>query len=207
MSEEKANPKQREGAGGGASFTLASGSPRRRELLAELLDDYEVLPTDAEELEAHPGGPLALVMENARLKARAVAELRPESWVLGADTLVALGDETFGKPADAEEAAVMLRRLSGKTHEVSTGLCLTRKAAGYEEARVTTSRVTFKELDAGTIAAYFGEVNPLDKAGAYAIQTRPDLIVESFVGSRSNVIGLPLEDLGAWLAEVGVNRL
>ena len=202
MSEEKANPKQ--GVVVDPLFTLASGSPRRRELLAKLLDDYEVFPTDAEELDFHQEGPLALVMENARLKTMAVAELRPKAWVLGADTLVALGDETFGKPADLVEAAAMLRRLSGKTHEVSTGLCLMCKAAGYEESRVTTSRVTFKELDDETITAYFAEVNPLDKAGAYAIQTRADLIVESFAGSRSNVIGLPLEDLGAWLTEVGI---
>ena len=84
-----------------------------------------------------------------------------------------------------------------------TGLCLVHQDSGYEEARVETSKVTFRKLDDTTIEAYFAEVNPLDKAGAYAIQIRGDLIIERFKGSRSNVIGLPLEMLGVWLREIG----
>jgi septum formation protein len=194
MSEQKANPN--------ATFILASASARRRELLAELLDDYEVTVAEVEELSSHPDGSHALVAANARSKALAVAEQRPEAWVLGADTIVALGDEVLGKPADLGEAKAMLRLLSGKTHEVSTGLCLVRVEAGYEETRVETSQVTFRELDDATIAEYFAEVNPLDKAGAYAIQIRGELIVKNFSGSRSNVIGLPLEMLGEWLREL-----
>ena len=194
MSEQKANPN--------TTFILASGSARRRELLADLLDDYEVTIAEVEELSSHPDGPLALVEANARAKARAIAEQRPEAWVLGADTIVALGDEVLGKPADLGEAKAMLRLLSGKTHEVSTGLCLVRVETGYEEARVETSQVTFRELDDATIAEYFVTVNPLDKAGAYAIQIRGELIVKNFTGSRSNVIGLPLEMLGQWLREL-----
>ncbi len=124
MSEQKANPN--------ATFILASASARRRELLAELLDDYEVTVAEVEELSSHPDGSHALVAANARSKALAVAEQRPEAWVLGADTIVALGDEVLGKPADLGEAKAMLRLLSGKTHEVSTGLCLVRVEAGYE---------------------------------------------------------------------------
>ncbi|MFP6900556.1 MAG: Maf family protein [Opitutales bacterium] len=198
MSEQKANPKAN------PPFILASASARRRELLAELLHDYEVTVAEVEELSSHPDGPTSLVMENARLKARAIAEQRPEAWVLGADTIVTLGDEVFGKPADLVEATVMLRRLSGKTHEVRTGLCLVRLVGAYEETRVETSQVTFRELDDGIIDEYFAEVNPLDKAGGYAIQIRGELIVEDFEGSRSNVIGLPLELLREWLDSLGL---
>ncbi|MFP6900318.1 MAG: Maf family protein [Opitutales bacterium] len=196
MSEQKANPN--------ATFILASGSARRRELLADLLDDYEVTIAEIEELSSHPDGPIALVEANARSKARVVAEQRPETWVLGADTIVSLGHEVLGKPAGLGEAKAMLRLLSGKIHEVSTGLCLVRVETGYEETRVATSQVTFLELDDATIDEYFAEVDPLDKAGAYAIQIRGDLIVERFEGSRSNVIGLPLEMLGEWFRELGL---
>lgn len=199
MSEQKANPKAP------TSFILASASARRRELLIELLDDYEVTVADVEELSSHPDGSTALVMVNARLKALAIARQQPGAWVLGADTLVALGNEVLGKPCDLEEAFSMLRILSGKTHEVSTGLCLVHLDDGYEETRVETSKVTFRELDDAVIEEYFAEVNPLDKAGAYAIQKRGELIVESFEGSRSNVIGLPLELLGQWFRDLGIS--
>ena len=198
MSEKKANPKA------SIPFILASASVRRHELLAEFLDDFEIAVADVEELSSHPDGSTALVMENARLKALAIARKRPEAWVLGADTIVALGDEVLGKPCDLEEASAMLRRLSGKTHEVSTGLCLVHLNGAYEETSVDTSRVTFHHLDDAIIDEYFAEVNPLDKAGAYAIQIRGELIVESFEGSRSNVIGLPLELLGQWLRSLGI---
>lgn len=198
MSTKKANPKA------SVSFVLASGSPRRRELLKELLDGFEVVTTDAEELSDHPLGPEALVRENARRKAISVAGLRPESWVLGADTVVSIGDRILGKPADLDEATSMLRLLSGRTHRVCTGLCLKRVDSDYEDLKVDSSEVSFQSLCDERIESYFSEVNPLDKAGGYAIQTRPDLIVSGFSGSRSNVIGLPLEMLEDWLREVGV---
>ncbi len=198
MSTEKANPKDK------ASFILASGSPRRNELLLELVEDFDVVTTETDELEVHTDGPEALVMENACRKVRPVARFRTGAWVLGADTVVSLGKDIFGKPADFDEAASMFRRLSGKTHRVRTGLCLAHKDTGYEDIRVETSKVTFRKLNETAIDAYFAEVNPLDKAGAYAIQTRGDLIVQSFSGSRSNIIGLPLEMLGEWLRELEI---
>jgi septum formation protein len=198
MSDQKANPKEY------ASFILASGSPRRHELLVDLVQAFDVITTETEELVSHNDGPAALVMENARRKAQPVAELHTGAWVLGADTIVSIGDEILGKPADLDEAASMLRLLSGKTHSVRTGLCLARKDSAYEGTRVETSKVTFRSLTDATIDAYFAEVDPLDKAGAYAIQTRSDLIIDRFSGSRSNVIGLPLEMLGDWLREVGI---
>jgi septum formation protein len=199
MSEQKANPK------GDQPFILASGSARRRELLADLVDDFEVIVAGVEELSSHPGGPDALVKKNARIKARHIAAKRPRSWVLGADTIVTLGSEVLGKPADLDEAFSMMKFLSGKTHEVYTGLCLVHLANDYEEARIEASQVTFRDLDEAIITEYFAAVNPLDKAGGYAIQIRGELIVERFEGSRSNVIGLPLEMLGAWLGELGLS--
>ena len=193
---QKANTKEE------AVFILGSGSPRRRELLKEIMDDFMVVVSDAVEIKFHPDGPLSLVQENARLKAEAVAQLHPRSWVLGADTLVALGEKVLGKPKDLAEARSMLELLSGQTHEVSTGLCLINLASSFNQTRVETSRVTFKNFDDRVINKYFEVVDPLDKAGGYAIQTNPELIVENFEGSHSNVIGLPVEMLDQWLSEI-----
>ena len=113
--EKKANPND------GTGFILGSSSPRRKELLSELIDDFQVIPSDAEEIAFHPDGPLDLVMENARLKGSGVARQYPDHWVLGADTLVWIDDQILGKPKDMEEAEGMLGNLSGRTHSVSTG--------------------------------------------------------------------------------------
>lgn len=195
---EKANKK------GSFPFILGSGSPRRRELLGQIMSDYSVEVSDTEEIFSHPEGTLALVMENARIKASSVAQSNLQHWVLGADTLVALEERVLGKPKSIGEATEMLQFLSGQTHQVSTGLCLINRTLDYEETRVETSQVTFKEINDSTIEEYFNEVNPLDKAGGYAIQIRHDLIVEKFEGSRSNVIGLPLRLLEGWLREIGI---
>ena len=195
---EKANKK------GSFPFILGSGSPRRRELLGQIMSDFSVEVSDAEEIFSHPEGTLALVMENARIKASSVVQSNLQHWVLGADTLVALEERVLGKPKSFGEATEMLQFLSGQTHQVSTGLCLINKTLDYEETRVETSQVTFKEINDSTITEYFKEVNPLDKAGGYAIQIRPDLIVEKFEGSRSNVIGLPLGLLEVWLREIDI---
>ena len=185
-------------------FILGSGSPRRSELLRKIISDFTVVISDAEELEFHSQGVIELVKENACLKATSVANDYPDSWVLGADTLVALGDRVLGKPKTMDDAFRMLRMLSGKTHEVSTGLCLVNRSKNFQKVKVDTSKVTFKKLDDLAISNYFLDVNPLDKAGGYAIQTRPDLIIEDFHGSHSNVIGLPLELLAEWLRELEI---
>ena len=187
-------------------FILGSGSPRRKELLSQVLPDFKVIVSDAEELTMHPDGPIALVQENAKLKAGSVAQLHPDCWVLGADTLVALNDRVLGKPKSIEEGCSMLRVLSGETHTVSTGLCLINVEKEYQVSKVDSSRVTFKQLTDPVIDQYFSEVNPLDKAGAYAIQTRPDLIIQKFEGSRTNVIGLPVELLAGWLEDLGITN-
>ncbi|MCE0497265.1 MAG: Maf family protein [Methylacidiphilales bacterium] len=179
----------------GKTLVLASGSPRRRELLGELGVPFEVVTAGVDEIEilsaAHPA-PADLARDNARRKAEAVAALRPGRWVLGVDTVVALGDRLFGKPASLAAARDFLRALSGHTHDVITGCALAGPQGGVEIFH-EISRVTFRELSAEVIGRYLTEVHVLDKAGAYAVQERGEWIVERVEGSRSNVIGLPLE--------------
>ena len=177
------------------TFILASGSPRRKELLSELVSEFQVIPSTAEEIKIHPQGPVALISENAKIKAGDVAREYPKAWVLGADTLVFLEEKPFGKPRDMEQATKMLLTLSGKTHTVATGICLKNISVDKEIIFSEESFVTFKKLSGEMIESYFQVVNPLDKAGAYAIQTNPDMIIERWEGSLSNVIGLPIERL------------
>ena len=187
------------------SFILASGSPRRKQLLKKIIPDFKVISSDAEELKSHSGGPLALVEENAKKKAIPVAAKNPSCWVLGADTLVFYQKKILGKPKDPDEAVDMLSFLSGKTHEVATGVSLQCNEINIEKTFSVTSHVTFKPISKKEIRLYFKEVNPLDKAGAYAIQTNADMIIDRFVGSYSNVVGLPLESLGEILKELSIS--
>ena len=130
-----------------------------------------------------------------KLKQGEVAREYPRAWVLGADTLVFLEEKPFGKPRDMEQATKMLLALSGKTHTVATGVCLTNSFLNKEIIFSGESFVTFKKLSEEMIESYFQVVDPLDKAGAYAIQTNPEMIIERSEGSLSNVIGLPVEKL------------
>lgn len=189
INQQKANLKL------SGTFILASGSPRRKELLSELVYDFQVIPSTAEEIKIHPQGPVALISENAKIKAGDVAREYPKAWVLGADTLVFLEGKPFGKPRDMEQATKMLLTLSGKTHTVATGICLKNISVDKEIIFSEESFVTFKKLSVEMIESYFQVVDPLDKAGAYAIQTNPDMIIERWEGSLSNVIGLPVERL------------
>jgi len=187
------------------SFILASGSPRRKQLLKKIIPDFKVISSDAEELKSHSGGPLTLVQENAKKKAIPVAANNPSCWVLGADTLVFYQKEILAKPKDLDEAVEMLTFLSGKTHEVATGVSLQCNEINIVKTFSEISSVTFKPISKQEIRLYFKEVNPLDKAGAYAIQTNADMIIDRFVGSYSNVVGLPLESLGKVLKELSIS--
>jgi len=179
-----------------AKLILASASPRRRELLARLGVTFEVLVAPIVEHEEPTAEPRAMVLHNAALKAAWVCAQRPGALVLAADTTVALDDQVLNKPRDLAEARAMLRKLSGRTHTVYTGVCLWRRPGGPEISLCETSDVTFRALDDATIARYFTLVNPLDKAGAYGIQEGRELILEHYTGSLSNIMGLPVE----WLA-------
>lgn len=179
---------------------LASASPRRAELLRQLELKFEVMPSDATEVFDEHLSPLELCQLNAHRKARAVAKKIPDVLVLGADTLVFLEREIFGKPRNLDEAKQMLARLQGRTHQVVTGVCLMHLRAHRERIFAVSTDVTFHPLNAEQISDYLSKINPLDKAGAYAIQEHGDKIVAEIFGSYSNVVGLPLDELGAELA-------
>ncbi len=174
---------------------LASGSPRRKDLLNEAGYHFEVVPPDIEEVEDPAIGIRELTALNARIKARAVAERFPEQVTIAADTLVLFGDRALGKPVDMTEAAAMLGLLNGKTHQVYTAVCLIMHSGGeFIEFDVATE-VTFKSLSAMEMKRYHELINPLDKAGAYAAQEHGELIIAQSIGSSTNVIGLPMEEL------------
>lgn len=185
------------------NLILASGSPRRRELLERLGLRFEVCPADVEEDNIAAHGPAEMVAANAALKAGALSPLHPGALVLGSDTTVALEGEVFNKPVDLDEARAMLRRLSGRGHEVFTAVALHWEAGNLREVFVESSEVRFKAFEGALIERYFEQVDPLDKAGAYGIQQAREMIVESVEGSVENVMGLPVEALEQRLAELG----
>ena len=175
-------------------LVLASRSPRRRELLvAAGAKDVKIAASDVEESSDASQGLVALVLNNARAKATDIAAQFPKSIVLGADTLVWLDGAALGKPSGLGEARQMLARLSGRVHEVCTGVHLVRIEPHLQIEFHETTRVRFRPLEAAAIDAYLDKVDVLDKAGAYALQEHGDLIIESVEGSRSNVVGLPVE--------------
>lgn len=172
-------------------IVLASSSPRRLELLEQAGVAFEVVPSPAEEIHDPQIKPDRLCEWNARLKAAAVAEMHPESIVIGADTLVFIDDLPLGKPANLDAAFAMLRRLSGRVHQVCTGVCVIYPG-GRQKLFHDITEVTFRVLDDAAIAHYFSQVNPLDKAGAYGIQECGDEIISKIRGSYENVMGLPV---------------
>ena len=176
-------------------IVLASQSPRRVELLRAAGFDFEILPADVEELHDPALAPEQLTVANASAKAVATARLRPDALVIGADTLVYLDGHPLGKPRDLDEAAAMLRRLSGRAHEVCTGVALASEGGARVKSFCVVSHVIFKPLTEDTIRDYYERVNPLDKAGAYAIQEHGHMIVHRTEGSWSNIVGLPMEAL------------
>lgn len=184
---------------------LASQSPRRRELLALYGIPFEVAPSMADEEHAFGTG-AQRVCELARRKGAEVAERHPGRMVLSADTLVCVDDEIMGKPKDEADAERMLRLLSGRAHEVHTGLCLICPD-GRELLGVDTTRVHFTFLTDEMIRRYIATGEPMDKAGAYAIQGVAGVFVSRIEGSPSNVIGLPLGLLTRFFTEAGVDIL
>jgi len=174
---------------------LASASPRRAELLRQLGLEFRIAPSDAAEILDDQLSPRELCQLNAHRKARVIAKKIPDALVLGADTLVFLDDEIMGKPTDLAEAQRMLARLQGRTHQVVTGVSLIHLRAYRERIFAVSTDVTFRPLTAGQINDYLSKMNPLDKAGAYAIQEHGGTIVPEISGSFSNVVGLPMEKL------------
>ena len=183
-------------------FILASTSPRRQELLQQLGIEFQVVPSKAEEVFDENLSPLELCQLNAHRKARAISKQFPDSLVLGADTLVFLERQILGKPVTLSEAADMIQRLQGRTHQVVTGVSLIHLRGHCERIFAINTDVRFRPLNDIEIRNYLSRINPLDKAGAYAIQEHGELIVEEISGSFTNVVGLPMEklksELQAW---------
>lgn len=183
---------------------LASVSPRRKELLSKLIPEFEVLGTGVDESTLTVADPWETAVQLAVAKAEAAFTLRPEQIVIGGDTVVAVPTEgsyeQLGKPSNEDEARLMLGKLSGREHMVITGVCV--KWPGGQEEFSEATRVRFREIDSDEIDAYVEGGEPMDKAGAYAIQGGAAKFVESVEGSIDNVIGLPIEALGALLGKL-----
>jgi septum formation protein len=183
---------------------LASSSPRRSELMSAAGYPFEVLTAPVHETMPAHLTVRETVLLNALRKGAAVATLYPDACVVAADTLVALEGRPLGKPAGMADARRMLGMLAGRTHQVFTGVSVEHRAAGGLEAIVEVSHVTFRKMGAGEIGEYCRQVHVLDKAGAYAAQQDPVGLIAGIQGSRSNVIGLPMERLGRLLSERGI---
>lgn len=190
-------------------LVLVSTSPRRQQLLEQAGIPFEVCPAEVDEtLPDRVNNPEAIAVSLALKKIRAIAKQFPSRWLLAADTLVLVGDCPLGKPQTPEEAAFMLRKLSGRTHKVVTSLCLARTNTRGKIYRclkaVETTSVTFRPLTEEEIAAYIATGEPMDKAGAYGIQGKAAVFAVRIIGCYYNVVGLPLAKLALLLREAGV---
>jgi len=183
------------------SLVLASKSPRRQALLARITNDFVVIPSDADEIDF--GSPRERVLASAQTKARAVGRTQ-SGVILGADTLVVLDDHVMGKPHSREEAGKMLRTLSGCSHFVFTGLYLWNTETDVEREFCAETEVRFRTILDQEIEWYLDSGEYSDKAGAYAIQGRAAVFIESIIGEYTNVMGLPLCELSRLLREIGV---
>lgn len=166
---------------------LASGSPRRKELLSYIVDKFIVIPSSLEEIAS--GTPREQTLKLAKDKAMDIARSYPDAVVIGADTLVAIGGSVLGKPKDKEDAAAMLKLLSGKTHEVYTGVAVVSGGSVMTECVVT--EVAFDVMTDEEIASYIESGEPMDKAGAYGIQGLSGKFIRGIQGDYFNVMGLP----------------
>lgn len=180
---------------------LASGSPRRRTYLESLGISFRVIAADIIETVLATESPTAYVGRMAREKAESIGTQYPERWIVAADTVVCLDETILGKPTDKEDAVEMLLRLSGKEHEVHTGVCLLNRALTVCDIRVVSSRVVFWNYKEDSIRSYVESGEPMDKAGSYGIQGRGAFLVREIHGSYSNIVGLPLCEFIEMLAQ------
>ncbi len=191
------------------SVILASNSPRRKELFKEICSSFLVEGVDIDESKAKKLAPLDCVIELASEKATASQVKHPDDIILGCDTIVVLDNEIIGKPADHDDAVSILKKESGKTHEVITAYCLLYQ--GHKLINHVHSYVKFNKLDDELIEKYLEKNQPYDKAGAYGIQdsTKEYPIIEEFRGSFTNIMGFPLseikKDLSTFCAEIEIN--
>ncbi len=184
---------------------LASASPRRRAILADLGLDFSYAGEDIDERRAPGEAAAEMVLRLAVDKARAAQEQRDDSAILGADTAVVLGDRVLGKPTSREDALQMLAELSGRRHEVLTAVALLHRGHKYEA--LSRSRVSFRQIAPWEAAAYWQTGEPRDKAGSYAIQGLAAIFVTEIHGSHSGVIGLPICETAKLLGSIGIDVL
>lgn len=188
-------------------FILASASPRRRELLESIRLPFDVLPSEIPEVHGEGESPEEYVARLSREKANTLGQQHPARWVIAADTTVLLGDQLLEKPVDRVDAARMLGAISGRTHTVYTGVTLLNVENGYHDTRVAESEVRMLPLSDSDIEWYVATGEPLDKAGAYAVQGIGAMFIESIHGSYTNVVGLPLALLFQMLRKAGLDPL
>jgi septum formation protein len=174
---------------------LASASPRRLEFLQQLGLEFDCTPAHIDETPLTGETPEAFAHRMAVGKADSIAHSHPEACIIGADTVVALGNTIFGKPADSTEALAILQQLRGQTHRVVTACAITFRRQNISESVAETTLVTFDHFEDPILKAYVDTGDPLDKAGAYGIQGKGTFLVRSITGSYSNVVGLPVNQL------------
>ncbi len=187
-----------------SKLILASASPRRQQLLAQLGLCFATMPADIEERQQLGEAPTAYVIRMAQTKAQHLAQQFPDALVLGADTIVTIDARILGKPQSATEARQMLQRLSGRHHTVVTGLALLQHSTGCTRLDTVSTDVLFRPLTQADIDHYIATDEPFDKAGAYAIQGRGGAFVAAFEGCYTNIVGLPLQRTAALLRAAGL---
>jgi len=183
---------------------LASNSPRRRSLLEQAGLEFTVIPSDINEDTVAMSSPDAYTRKLAERKARDISDQYPDSWVIGADTIVVIDDIVLGKPGSGDDARRMLKKLSGKTHQVITGYCVCCKNKNRFFLDTIKTDVMFRDLSDEEIEWYIDTGEPFDKAGAYAIQGLGVLLVKRINGSYTNVVGLPVCEVVELLIKEGV---
>jgi len=186
---------------------LASKSPRRSDLLKQAGLTFSIIPSEFDESSVTMSDPESYVRTLAKSKATDISKKHPDSWVLGADTIVLIDDSILGKPGSKDEARSMLKQLSGKTHQVITGYCLCCQTQNDIISETVKTDVRFKTLSDTEIEWYIQTGEPFDKAGAYAIQGIGTFLVKSINGSYTNVVGLPICEVMELLINEGVVEL
>lgn len=187
------------------NLILASGSPRRRELLESLGLTFRIITSDVEEIRLEDEPPESYVLRLAAEKAAVVAKRDPEAWVVAADTVVYLDGEVLEKPRDTEHAAAMLATIAGRRHTVFSGVSLQCAARQYVHTESVATDVVMSELTDEQISWYVDTAEPLDKAGAYAVQGLGAMFVEAVYGNYTNVVGLPLPLLVRMFRDAGID--
>ena len=180
---------------------LASGSPRRKELMKLVTNDFVIITADIDEEKSYNLSPLEAVLDIAKRKGLEVKKNHPDDTILSADTIVVLGNKIIGKPTDEDDAKKILRELSGKTHKVITAYCWFKKDQFIE--KYVVSDVIFNDLSEDLIEKYVASKSPLDKAGAYGVQDNKEFrVVKEVIGSLDNVIGFPTKEIKESFLEI-----